>query len=136
MTWRAIAKAASGVANAVPADCTCRSAANCHSTRQRQLEPSVGSALHVAVHRCVASGQADDFAGDGEHDRPIIGVAVAITSLGFNREGAVERELSNVRYPAPTGRSPIQVRWQDPTQTRPSSFSKAVAHDPATLVGT
>jgi hypothetical protein len=80
----------------------------------------VGSALHVAVHRCVASGQADDFAGDGEHDRPIIGVAVAITSLGFNREGAVERELSNVRYPAPTGRSPIQVRWQDPTHLRHS----------------
>ncbi len=59
MTWQAITKAASGVACAVPAECTCRSAAHCHSTRPRQLEPSVGSALHAAVRRCVATLQAD-----------------------------------------------------------------------------
>jgi len=61
MTWRAITKAASGAVFAVPAECTCRSAAHCHSTRQRQLEPSVGIALHAAVRRCVASGQADEL---------------------------------------------------------------------------
>ena len=61
MTWRAMTKAASGVACAVPAECTCRPAAHCHSTHPRQMEPSVRSALHAAVRRCVASGQADEL---------------------------------------------------------------------------
>ena len=61
MTWRAMTKAASGVACAVPAECTCRSAAHCHSTRPRQMEPSVGSALRAAVGRCVATAQADEL---------------------------------------------------------------------------
>ena len=45
MTWLAMTKAASGVACAVPAECTCRSAA---------------AALHAAVRSCVASAQADE----------------------------------------------------------------------------
>ena len=68
------------------------------------------------------NGASGRIAGDGEHYRPIIGFAVAITSLGRNREGAVERDLSNVRYPAPTGRSPTQVRRQDPTPMRRSQL--------------
>ena len=68
----------------------------------------------VTLRRNAANGR---VAGEGEDGRQIVGFAVAITSLGFGHEGAVERDLSNVRFPAPTGRSPIQVRWQVPTQS-------------------
>ena len=74
-------------------------------------------------------GASGRIAGDGEHGPPTVGFAVAITSFGFSHEGAVERDLSNVRYPAPTGRSPIQVRWQDSThqeRSGPTALASAM----------
>lgn len=49
----------------------------------------------TTLRRNAASGR---VAGEGEDARPIVGFTVEITSLRFSHEGAVERDLSNVRY--------------------------------------
>lgn len=74
MTWRAMTKAASGVACAMLAEFRCRSGAHCLSAYPRQLEPSVGRTLLAAVRprRLSAGGR---FPGLGERGQRTIRIA-------------------------------------------------------------